>query len=144
MFLELEAKRKLQVAHVARFARNLAELSSGRIEIGTIPVRVIEGVVCFSPELDKGPLSDRELLEQAEVPVVEARLVNRVADSVLYVESTGCWLREDLRSVCLRNSEPVCRIVRAAAVVRHVPDDLRSAVRSEEHTSELQSPCNLV
>src|ERR1039457_479476 len=123
MFLELEAKRKLQVAHVARFAGDLAELSGRRAEIGTTPVRVIESVVGFRPELDKCPLSDRELLEQAEVPVVEARLINRVADSVLCVESTGCRLREDLRSVCVRNSEPVCRIVHAAAVVRHVPDD---------------------
>src|SRR5256885_10313168 len=32
----------------------------------------------------------------------------------------------------------------AEHLVQHSPGDLRIPVRSEEHTSELQSPCNLV
>src|SRR5256885_6478409 len=47
------------------------------------------------------------------------------------------------RSVlCLQRAQPGAQLQRAEQVGQHAPG--REEGRSEEHTSELQSPCNLV
>src|SRR3974377_1731226 len=78
--LEVEAKRQLQVPGVVGFPRDFPE-SSQVIRIGSdaVPVRMIENVESFGAELESDALVDRELLEQRQVPIVEAGVVDDVA-----------------------------------------------------------------
>src|SRR5256885_10464636 len=52
----------------------------------------------------------------------------------------------DFYSICLRGGAPLVNRLISVAAGRHARFDVRTAMisRSEEHTSELQSPCNLV
>src|SRR5258706_15472000 len=98
--LEVEAERKLQVANVARLGSDLQEGTQvGGIGSNSGPVRVIEGIVSFSAELEAGPLGKGELLEQSEVPVVEARIVQNVAGGVGSHECAGSRGRDEQRTV---------------------------------------------
>src|ERR1700733_11264411 len=86
--LEIEPQRELEVPRQTGLARDLSELAGSRIQVGAAEVRVIREVVTLRAELESGSLVDNERLEQREVPILEARLVDGVAHTRLQVEST--------------------------------------------------------
>ena len=78
--LELEAQRKLNVALVTLRGR-FPERGAGRIEIRTVPVRVVEGVECLGAELEALRFGHGELLVQTDVPILEAGIVNGLPET---------------------------------------------------------------
>src|SRR6266852_2477619 len=77
--LKLQAQRKLQVTNVVALAGNLAERAEvGRVGSNAVPIRMVEDIECLRAELEADPLVDCELLEQTQVPVIEARVVNNI------------------------------------------------------------------
>ena len=81
---------------------------------------MVDEVERLGAELEPSLLVNRERLEQAEVPVLEARLVDQVTDA-LRVERPGRRLGKDLRAIGIRRRKPL-----AATAER--PDDPGSAV----------------
>src|SRR5215471_321272 len=74
--LEVETKRELQFAVVAVLARHLHEgRQVGWIRSDSVPVGVIESIVGLGAELEADRLFDREILEQPDVVILEARVV---------------------------------------------------------------------
>src|SRR5256885_5130032 len=61
--------------------------------------------------------------------------------ATLPMAKAGCQLENEVRKMLGAQSGPVAAPTPAFGITRSV---LLSAARSEEHTSELQSPCNLV
>src|SRR5260370_1378925 len=125
--LEIGAERKLQVAFASTNAATLGkyfpERGAGGVEadIGcpaatatAAPIRVVDEVVRLGAELETCFLGNGECLEQSDVPVLESRLVDKVADP-LCVKRSGSWLGED------RGVEPL-------TVGTEGPDDFWSAV----------------
>src|SRR5205823_4563374 len=110
--LEIKAKRKLQVANVVVLTCNLSEVGAGRVGSRAVPVRVVEGIECLGAELKSGAFGDRELLEQAEVNVVETRIVDQIANALLMVERAGRRLSEQLVTGSVRGGEPEVRVAR--------------------------------
>src|SRR4051794_25278839 len=85
--LKAEAKRHLEVAGVIVLARDLQEIRQvGRIRSDAVPVGVIEGVERLRAELEGHALANFEVFEQSQVPVLESRVVDHVANTVLMVE----------------------------------------------------------
>src|SRR5579863_4276556 len=83
---EVSAQRKLQVADIAGLAGDLAEARAGRVIVHAAPVGVVGGIEGFRAELHSGvAFPDREVLEQTQVDVVKARVVNVVTDAVLKI-----------------------------------------------------------
>src|SRR5260370_38770245 len=58
-------------------------------------IRVVDEVVRLGAELETCFLGNGECLEQSDVPVLESRLVDKVADP-LCVKRSGSWLGVDL------------------------------------------------
>lgn len=56
---------------------------------------MIDEVISIGIELEAGSLIDGELLFHGQVPVLESRLINRVADALLKVESARGRRRKD-------------------------------------------------
>ena len=92
--LEVEAQGELHVPDVARLSGDLSKLSAGRIEVRAAPVRVVEGVERLRPELKAHLFADGELLEQPQVPVLESRLMQKVARTGYVVEGILARLSE--------------------------------------------------
>src|SRR6185436_282615 len=81
--LEAVPQAQLQVPLIA-LPCDFAEGSAARIGIQAAPVRMVEPVERFGAKQDLVPLGDREFLEQSQVPVLEARVVEVVPQPVLY------------------------------------------------------------
>ena len=62
------------------------------LRFGALRFGVIGEIVCLRAKLEAGPLVDGELLEQGQVPILNARLVDRVAYAGcrLKVPAAGC------------------------------------------------------
>src|SRR5205807_8593714 len=68
-----------------------------------------------------------------------------VSDEPVPLSQLNAGTPRDLETVCLKclQKDPTRRYVSAAALAEDL-DRFLKGERSEEHTSELQSPCNLV
>src|SRR6266700_2608405 len=117
---ELEFERELDIAlatasWAAALRGDLSEGGTAGVKVhaataGTTPVRVVQGVERFGAELEVNSLAYLNDLEQADVPVLESRLVEDVAN-VLCIERSRCggtclhrrhdsgWLSEYLRPI---------------------------------------------
>src|SRR6202012_1700299 len=84
--LERIPQRKLQIARQPRLRRHLAERRSRRVQPRAAPVRMIVHVERFGAELQIVLLIQREFLIQPQIPVLEPRLINRIAHALLQVE----------------------------------------------------------
>jgi len=80
--------------------------------------RMVEGIVCLRAELEGHPFVNRELLEQAHVPVVESRVVNSVP-GWRAGEGVGCR-RGELRRFSVRTERNRYPIVGLAGIVYHL------------------------
>src|SRR5260370_40632903 len=126
--LEEQAQRKLDISHVARLTGDLTECGKvGRVEAGAVPVRVVEDVERLGAELHAGLLRERELLEETDVPVHEARVVDHVPESCrLRVERVLGGLGEEQIPAGNRGLEPVLGF--GAAIGRNIVNDGRRRI----------------
>src|ERR1039458_2383172 len=92
--LEAIAQRELQGALQARFAGDHAELARRRIKIRAAQGGGIDEVVGLGAELETVPLGDLERLQQGQVPILQARLVDGVAHAGRQVEGARGRLRD--------------------------------------------------
>jgi len=97
--LEVELRGELRDA---RQAMNTADPSERSLAIGKVPIgigklRVVENVVDLGAKLYMRRLSDRELLGQLEVPVVDARPMDDIAAGI----ASGLGIK-GLRATCGR------------------------------------------
>jgi len=103
--LEVKSQRELQIALAAAHAPSLGEYFSEGVEVGGVepdiicvrvapatatPIRVVDKIEGFGPELESSLLVNREVLEEAEIPVLISGLIDEVANT-LGVERT--WSR---------------------------------------------------
>ena len=65
---------------------DFAERGAGRIESGAAQVRVVQDVEGLGAELHSVLLGDREGLEESQIPVLQARIVDNVANVILLHE----------------------------------------------------------
>src|ERR1700682_4399885 len=98
MASEVEAKRKLQVAfattNAAALCRYFSEVGAGRVEVdaasaASTPVRVVDEVERLRAELEPSLLVNWERFEQAEVPILEPGLVDKVANALCVKRSNS-------------------------------------------------------
>src|SRR4030095_14820477 len=66
-------------------------------------VRMIREVICFRPKLESASFTNCELLEQGQIPILNAGCVNRVAHAGLQIECTGRRLGSARRKVSGRS-----------------------------------------
>src|SRR6267378_391840 len=119
--LEEEAQRELQVAlALTRAAAAFGEYFSERFGVGGVkpdvgrcpaaavaaPIWVVPNIVGLGAELQSRFLGNREGLEQAEVPILEPRLVDEVADTRV-IERPSRGFDKDRRAVRVRRGEPL-------------------------------------
>src|ERR1019366_404010 len=121
--LEVQAQRKLQIAHVAGLAGDLSEGGKvGRVEAGATPIRVVGEVERLGAELHAGVLRDGKLLEEPRIDVVEAGVVDHVAEAgSLRIEGARGWLRPQQFATRIGGAEPV--LGTAGAVRRDLVQD---------------------
>src|SRR5688500_14092955 len=85
-----------------------------------------------------GMLPTAEVVREVARLFRDERLPAPVVDPVLMSSSGKRLIEEDGVSVLTNELFPICRVV-----TPNIPE-AETLARSEEHTSELQSPCNLV
>src|SRR6185369_9350339 len=100
---EVEPQRKLQLTGESRLAGDHAKLAGGRIVVRPAQVRMIGEVICFRPKLESASFINCELLEQGQIPILNAGCVNRVAHARLQIERTGRRLGSARREVSGRS-----------------------------------------
>src|SRR5205823_67791 len=106
--LEVKSQRKLQIALAAANSSPFGKHFPEGVEIGGIesditcvrvtpatatPIRMVDKVEGFSPELEPSLLVDGEVLEQAEIPVLVSGLIDEVS-----VERTRSGLGKNRRT----------------------------------------------
>jgi len=114
--LEREAQGKLQVT-LAGFVSDLAEgrlVVSVHAQAANIPVGMVDKVERFSTEFETGLLGDHELLEETDVPVLEAGLIDDIPHTVLRVKCSGGGRRENRLPVGVGTREVFGRVGVAA------------------------------
>src|ERR1051325_1269745 len=67
---------------------------------------MVEDIVGFGAELEANGFGDGDSLKETHVPVLEARLVDEVANALVH-EGSGCWLSEDRAAIGIRSGKPL-------------------------------------
>jgi hypothetical protein len=159
--LEVEPQRKLQVAFAPAHSSSLGKHFPKGIQIGGVqtdicgaaaatpaaPIRMVDEVESLGTELEAKALGDRKRFEQAEVPILEPRLIDQITYALL-VERTGPRFREDRSTVRIRSSKPLAvrpKFSDDLGVSIHdpiLPVHSTSKVGVESHTGVIGGPCD--
>ena len=132
---ELQANLKVPrigrgfLGHLSERARCWSKAETARLS-NLRPVGMIDEVVGICGELKPCSLVDRELLLEIEIPVLVARPVDAVADTLLQIESTCGWLGEDGRAIWVCCGEVFVGTL--PGIPRKLLQDLRSSVHHPE------------
>ena len=114
------------------------------LRLGALRFGMIGEVVCLRAKLESGPLVDCEFLEQGQVPILYAGLVDRVAYAGLQVEGAGCRLSDAGRKIS-RRSGCCDRSGKSPGVDGDRPvHDPILALRAAAETAELANPGKVV
>ena len=75
---------------------------------------MVDEVECLGAKLQTSPFVDRERLEQPQVPVLKAWLVNAVADVLRRVKRAFLWRGKDRRAIRVLHGKPLSWVLRPA------------------------------
>lgn len=110
-----QMKTHLQSTRIGRcLASDLSKLTRGRIQVWCGPVGVVDEVVGIGGELHVGRLRNGKLLLKRKIPVLISRLIDRVPDALLKIESALRRSSEDRRAIRIGSGEVLSSLTRIA------------------------------
>ena len=106
----------LAATNTTAFAGYFSEISACWVKVdaastAATEVRMVDEIKRFGAELESHPFVDWETLKEAQVPVLEAWLVNEISNALMD-EGASCGLNEDRAAIGILGREPLVGVGR--------------------------------